>query len=438
MHIYTLSKIVIALALLTAISNAELKPQENRGAIISKDGTVIAISNDPNTKRQYPLGKSLTPLLGYVRYEQGGKKGLERYAERHLNKGYTMHLTIDASLQKSVETILDRAKEELKAKEVIAAVMQSSTGKVLTMASSNRFNPMHITYDDVSALNPKFGEYPYEPGSIIKPLILAIALDHHLLTPDTFFKTYDGRMEIGDNRTITDDEKFEALIATDIIVHSSNIGISQIGWLLTGKEFRDGLLNFGLGVPSGSDLSRDLPGRIKPLEKLNNKLHRANTSYGYGIHATLVQLLKAYSAFNNNGITVVPQIINHFTDSGGNRYFSPRNTKTKRVISSETAEQIHDILLEVIKRGTGVYAAIPGLKIGGKTGTARITNSEGYHWGYHSSFYGFANDDAGGKYTIGVLVINAKKKNAYFASQSAVPVFREMVEAMVESGYLVP
>jgi len=272
----------------------------------------------------------------------------------------------------------------------------------------------------------------------MKPITLAIALDHKLLTPDTFIKTYRGKLNVGKKHTVIDDEKFDALSATDIIVHSSNVGISQISWLLSGKAFRDGLIRFGLGSPSGIDLSRDLPGTIKPLKLLQNKMHRANQSYGYGMHATFAQFLKAYSAFNNDGIMVTPEIIDYFSDKEGGKHKLDKNGSTQRAISSDTASQMHSILKEVVRRGTGIYAKIEGLDIGGKTGTAHIAGPKGYTQEYHSSFYGFANDGSGHRYTIGVLVIRAQKGHSYFASQSAVPVFRGIVEEMVKRGYLVP
>jgi cell division protein FtsI (penicillin-binding protein 3) len=107
-------------------------------------------------------------------------------------------------------------------------------------------------------------------------------------------------------------------------------------------------------------------------------------------------------------------------------------------IGKRTAKQVHEILKQVVTRGTGKKAQYPGLEIGGKTGTAHIAKHGRYVREYHSSFYGFANDKLGHKYTIGVLVIRAKKWRKYFASQSAVPTFKNVVRIMVEQGYLKP
>jgi cell division protein FtsI (penicillin-binding protein 3) len=318
--------------------------------------------------------------------------------------------------------------------------MDSHTGKVLALASSNRFNPSHITQKDIEALNPKFAEYLYEPGSVIKPLTLAIALNHKVVTPYSWFKTGYYKFQIGKHRYITDDDYFKSQTASDIIVHSSNIGISQISWRLTGSEFRDGLMSFGLSKPSGLDLSRDLAGRIKPLHLLDNQMHRANSSYGYGMMVSFAQLFKAYSAFNNDGVALTPRIVDYLSDKKGNHYTLEPKVPDLQAVSKKTANQIHKILIRVVqdKKGTGRAARYPGLEIGGKTGTAHTVKNGHYVREYHSSFYGFANDNQGNKYTIGVLVIKAKKWHKYFASQSAVPTFRNIVQILVEEGYLKP
>jgi len=424
--------------------------------------------------RRFPLKDVMSPILGYVgkksdgRYTRPeGKKGLERNYEKHITSkkngyfkgkrdvsgslihdknsikmqrvdGLDLHLNIPLALQRRVELMLDGMKKSIDAEEIIAGVMESSTGKVLSLASSERYDPAHITQSDIPALNPKFSEYPYEPGSVMKPITLAIALDHKVVTPNSWFKTGYDKFQIGKKRFITDDDWFDSQTATDIIVHSSNIGISQISWRLTGKEFREGLLKFGIAKPSGIDLSRDLPGQLKPLYLLDNKMHRANSSYGYGMMVTFAQLFKAYSAFNNNGIAVTPRIVDYLQDAKRRHYTLEPRVGNLKAVNKKAAGQIHNILLEVVKRGTGVKAQYPGLEIGGKTGTAHIVKHGHYVREYHSSFYGFANDKKGHKYTIGVLVIRAKKYHKYFASQSAVPTFRRIVDILVELDYLEP
>lgn len=424
--------------------------------------------------RRFPLRDVLSPILGYVGKKSdgtytrpSGKKGLERAYDKHITSkkngyfrgkrdvvgavihdknsiniervdGLDLHLNIPLALQRRVELMTDQMKLSIDADEIIVGVMESNTGKVLSLASSNRYDPSHIRQKDIAALVPKFTEYPYEAGSVLKPLTVAIALDKKRITPDTWFKTGYKKFDITGGQSVSDDDYFESIPVTDIIVHSSNIGTSQIAWRLTGQEYREGLLKFGIAKKTGIDLSRDLPGSLKSVKVLNHKMHRANSSFGYGMMVTHAQLLKAYSAFNNDGIAVSPRIVDYLQDAKGNQYRLEPTIGDITAVSKKSANQIHDILLEVVKRGTGVKAQYPGLEVGGKTGTAHIAKNGRYVREYHSSFYGFANDKEGHKYTIGVLVIRAKKYRKYFASQSAVPTFKRTMDILVELDYLKP
>ncbi len=424
--------------------------------------------------RRFPLHDVLSPILGYVgdksdgRYTRpAGKKGLERAYDKHITKkqdgfirgkrdvvgglihdrntkivprvdGLDLHLNIPLALQRRIELMADQMKQSINADEVIVGVMESSTGKVLSMATSRRYDPSHIKQKDIAALVPKFTEYPYEAGSVLKPLTVAIALDKKKITPNTWFKTGYKKFDITGGQSVSDDDYFESIPVTEIIVHSSNIGTSQISWRLSGQEYREGLLKFGIAQKTGIDLSRDLPGSLKSVKKLNHKMHRANSSFGYGMMVTFTQMLKAYSAFNNDGLAMTPMLVDYLQGSTGKRYKLPPKVDNMQAVSKKTANQIHDILLEVVKRGTGKKAQYPGLEVGGKTGTAHIAKNGRYVREYHSSFYGFANDKEGHKYTIGVLVIRAKKYRHYFASKSAVPTFRRTLDILVELDYLKP
>jgi cell division protein FtsI (penicillin-binding protein 3) len=424
--------------------------------------------------RRFPLHDVLSPILGYVGNKRDGKytrptgkKGLERSYEKHITSkidgyftgkrdvvgavihdknfiieprvdGMDIHLNIPLAFQRRMELMIDQMKKSIDAEEILIGVMESKTGKVLSFATTKRYDPSHIRQKDIPALVPKFTEYPYEAGSVLKPITLAIALHHKRVTPNSWFNTGYKKFQIGKKRFISDDDFFESQTATDIIVHSSNIGISQISWRLSGDEYRKGLLQFGIAKPSGVDLSRDLPGSLKSLHLLNHKIHRANSAYGYGMTVTFAQLLKAYSAFNNDGLAMTPKLVNYLEDNKGTHYTLPPKVGNIQAVNKKSAQQIHHILIDVVKRGTGIKAQYPGLEIGGKTGTAHIAKHGHYVKEYHSSFYGFANDKEGHKYTIGVLVIRAKKYHKYFASQSAVPTFRRALDILVELDYLKP
>ncbi len=420
-------------------------------------------------KRFFPHKNLLTPVVGYVRsqvkdnYKQPiGIKGLERayssylvperdglvYAKKDVLgtplrtglsydvkriDGMDLHLNIPLSFQKDVEAVLDEMKNQTAAQEVMAAVMDSKTGQLYALASSERFDPKHILQKDVNALHPKFAEYLYEPGSVIKPLTMAIALDHKKVNLREQIPL-GGKLKVTNKYTISDDDYFKSLTPKGIIMHSSNIGISKIAWRLSGQELYDGWKKFGLAKASGIDLSKELRGRIKSASQLNHKTHSANMAYGYGMFANFMQLIRAYSAFNNNGVMVTPKIVDYMTAQNGKAYEVPRDVDNVRACSARTAHIVNDMLQGTVNRGTGTAAQYDGLDVGGKTGTSHIAEHGHYVEKYHSSFYGFANDKLGHKFTIGVFVIKPKK--VYFASQTAAPTFQKIVGKLVKHHYL--
>ena len=194
--------------------------------------------------REYPYGDLLTPLIGYPRKmeENGytrtyGIKGLEKYFDQELNPqqnrsqkamrdvagylilnkqssikeqidGFNVKLNIPITLQARAEAITSRIKEELQADEVIVTVMEAKTGKILILASSNRFDPSHIRKVDYPSLNTNAIEYSYEPGSVIKPIIFALLLDRDLITPYDMVNGHNGRYTMG-RKTIVDRPLFQ-------------------------------------------------------------------------------------------------------------------------------------------------------------------------------------------------------------------------------------
>jgi cell division protein FtsI (penicillin-binding protein 3) len=231
---------------------------------------------------------------------------------------------------------------------------------------------------------------------------------------------------------IVDEHPFQMISAEDVIVHSSNVGIAQLGQKLNGTEFTEGLQRFGFTHFSGTDLPYEKRGSIPSSMQLNNYLYKAITSYGYGMRANAMQLVKAFNVFNNGGKLLNPMIVDAFIDDKG--MTKPMQVQTPiQVITPATAERMKLILIKTVNEGTGTLAITPGLEVGGKTGTAHIAKNGGYLNSYHTSFIGFAND-AKHQYTIGIMVINPR--TVYFASITAVPVFKAIVDVMVEEKYL--
>jgi cell division protein FtsI (penicillin-binding protein 3) len=451
-------------------------------------------------KRIFPYKNSLLPVLGYLnKYESKllktklkGIDGLEYKYNAYLNNskngilkgerdvlsnisfnktstikqrkdGSTINLNISLKLQKNIEIILDIYKNKLEAKEILASVMDSRTGKVLALATSNRFNPEHIKQKEIDDghLSVNATAYPFEPGSVIKPLIVALLLDRNKIKKGELVNAFNkgsknknglypcGTYKIG-RWPINDEHQFTKkwLTLDDIIVHSSNIGILQLAQRLTGSEFYYGLRSFGLTKKTGIDLPFERKGSIHSISQYkisenskHNKdnIYKATDSYGQGITTTFMQILKAYSVFNNNGKMVTPKLVNNIQDLNKKEFIN--SNKPIQIIKRSTAYKIKRLLIKTVQKGTGMGAKTKNIEVGGKTGTANMSEgTAGYSTTkYISSFFGFANGKKQ-KYTIGVTVREpaSKGKYNYYASKSAVPVFKEIVTALVQLKYLKP
>ncbi len=419
--------------------------------------------------REYAYDKLLTPIIGYPHKveEDGytytkGVKGIEKRFETELQakqdeisqgprdvngyiilnrdsftkpeiNGLDVKLNIPIELQIRVEKMLDNMRAELNAREAMVVVMNSANGKVITMASSNRFLPKSIQTEDFPSLNSNMIEYSFEPGSVIKTITFSILLDKGLVNPYDMINGHYGRYQIG-KKVITDEHKFDWLSAENVIIHSSNVGIAQLAQKLSGTDFNQGLINFGFSTASTPDLIYERVGSIPDSLQLNNEIYKATCSYGYGMRVNLMQLIKAYSAFNNNGRMVTPKIVDCFID-GHRKELKIPNEEQIQVIKSSTAQRMKDILIKTVNEGTGTKAKTAGLEIGGKTGTAHLVEDGQYVNEYNTAFIGFANDKTT-RYTIGAIVIRPKKSQ--FAAQTAVPVFKKTLDILIEENYLKP
>ena len=407
-------------------------------------------------KRVYPYKDTLEPFLGRYRYDKRrGENGLEEYYDNllrakqngyrigyrdvygnlifdnHLKSKKTINgddlpLNINLVLQRKIEKLISFQKEKFQADEVLAAVMNSKTGQLLAIASSNRYDPLHISKKDIA--NMKIGAVRdvFEPGSVMKPIIFAILLEHNKVNPYETLDAHNGVWRVPwRKKPIRDDEAFKTLTAEEGIIHSSNIVLSELALRLSAKEYFDGLRQFGFSKPTGIDLPYELSGKINPLRLFRFPVYKSTTAFGYGIDVTFVQLLKAYNAFNDDGIEIAPRL-------------AELPTPFKRVISAKNARIMLGILRKVVLSGTGKKAFVKGIFTAGKTGTAHVSKGvSGYSQDvYDSSFVGFANDK-NHRYTIAVTFFNVKAKwPDYFAAANAVPTFKKIVDIMINENIL--
>ncbi|WP_163226490.1 peptidoglycan D,D-transpeptidase FtsI family protein [Campylobacter fetus] len=446
--------------------------QDPKTGIVATQGMSIVESGE---KRIYMAEDTLTPAIGYIKkIEQDGitkvegVKGIEKVYDNLLSStqdgitkgprdlsntiilsgdaelskridGYNVVLNTPLKLQKVIEQMATQKLNDLIAKEVVIGVMESKTGKIIALVSTSRYNPSNITINDYQSLNSTASEYAYEVGSVMKPVIFSLLLRENKVNPLEIINTYGGKYKLG-QRTITDSHKNDFLSAEDIIVESSNVGMIQLVERLSEIDLYNGLLDFGFSKKTGIDLSYEQVGLLPSINELRNKTYKSTVSYGYGLQATFMQLLNAYNTINNNGVMITPQIASHLEKNG--KIYAIKEQDIKTILPIETAKIMKRILIKVVEsnKGTARKARIQGLSIGGKTGTAHIATSGGYSdKRYNASFFGFVSDPNGNNYTIGVLVREPMRPYPYYyASWSALPIFKNTVELMVENGYLKP
>ncbi|EAJ3709743.1 penicillin-binding protein 2 [Campylobacter coli] len=440
----------------------------NLGKVETRGLSIIEHEED----RIYMSKDALTPAIGYTKMvldpQSGilkniGVKGLEKYYDDCLSPlqnekiqglkdiggniilnlnslqqkkidGCLLYLNISLKLQKSIEKAIDGRNEDLKANEIIVGVMDSKTGQILALASSRRYDPQNRG-KDLSVLNASAIEYGYEAGSVIKPFIFTTALRLGKLKTDEVINTYGGAYKLG-RFTIRDDHKMDQMTMEEVIRYSSNIGMIQIAKRLSNLEIIAGLKIFKFGEKSGIDLPYEQKGEIPNSKRLRD-IEKSVLSYGYGLKTTFIQLLAAYNVFNNNGVYITPHLAEKFYQDG--RFVSlEEDIKKEVILTPQAAQTMQKILIDVIEKGTGKKAITQGIIVGGKTGTARIAERQGYTSNrYNASFFGFANDTKH-NYTIGVLVRNPTKPYSYYAAQSALPMFKDVVDILINEDFLTP
>lgn len=438
---------------------------EEQGRIIQKMGISIEMSG---YNRQHPYKDILEPLLGYTQKiekdkitKAQGVNGIEKSGDKYLsakksgemsgsrdvgfniirNKslekndkqdGLDITLTIPLSLQKKLETMLDTQNQKIQAKEIVLGIMDSESGKILALATSKRFDPQNIKKEDYPALSVSATELSFEPGSIIKPVIYAILLQNHLIKNDVIIDLNNGVYRLG-KHIVRDDHPLKSATPREIFIHSSNIGMIKLSANLAPQIFLNALKDYGFGSKTLIDLPQEAQGVLPDLKKMRGS-YRASISYGYGFRATFIQLLRAYATFSNGGYLINPRLIDFLSDSQGERY-RIKAPQPPQIISRDNAKEVQTILEETIKLGTGKRAFVEGVRVGGKTGTARFVVDGKYTKRYNSSFFGFASD---GKkaYTIGVVVFDPNVDEGYYGSKTAAPVFKKAVELLIEGKFL--
>jgi cell division protein FtsI (penicillin-binding protein 3) len=419
---------------------------------------IPGVGTVPELRRFYPHGRMASPVIGFAGVDSQGLEGIELAYDTYLRgaaaemsverdargrkfvasgwegdlarRGANVVLTLDSSLQYVAERELDLRVADTRAKGGLVLVLDPRRGEILALAQNPSFDPNRRGGIDRDRLRNRALADAYEPGSTLKGLLAAAALEHHVVTPSDRFYCEKGHYSFA-GKTIHDHQAHGTLSFAEILQVSSNIGATKIAERLGSKSYYQTLRAFGLGSPTGVDLAGEQAGILRPLGAWK-PIDLATASFGQGVAVTPLQLAVAYAAIANGGILMRPYIVKQIVDEQGDVLVENQPTVVRRVMSDATARQVTKILEGVVApKGTAPAAAVPGLKIAGKTGTAQKVDFArgGYSRGRIASFVGyFPADDP----QLVMLVIIDEPKSTIWGGTAAAPVFRAIAEAATE------
>ncbi len=395
-------------------------------------------------ERYYPFMEVAAHVTGYLERYGGGIEGIEKSfdgvmkgsegrrvvwqdilgwrvdesdtAGSHDAKpGQDVVLSIDTRIQHLAYRALDRALKQHDAESGSVVVLDCKTGEVLAMVNLPAYNPNYRGDMFPGRVRNSALIDAYEPGSTIKPFVMAALLEGGHATPESVVDTSPGRRRIG-NFVIGDIRNYGKLSLAAVIVKSSNVGISRFAERMPEKTLREVFSRIGLGQMPGTGFPGESMGRLPHFDK-NTKVEFLAASYGYGFSSSLLQLAHAYTVFANDGWQPYLSLLKNEVGTGRREIFAPK-----------VAHQVRAVLREVVSAGgTGSRAQLSGYSAAGKTGTVRVYGKGKYQEGeFNSTFAGFA-PAVQARLSVAVM-IREPSKEAYFGGEVAAPVFSEIAE----------
>ena len=365
--------------------------------------------------------------------KDGGQQFMAARVEQAPTAGVTLELTIDRDLQYIVERHLAAAVEESRAAGGTAVVMDPATGEVLALASYPTFNPN------------TFGEYPqdfwknravqdvYEPGSTLKIVTAAAAIEEGVVRPSEIIETGPGYMTLpGRARPINDTHNYGSLTFEDVIVKSSNVGAIKVGLRVGPERMARFIHRFGLGQILEPYLRGQSAGIVYSRLDTNAL---ASVSMGYQISVTPLQMASVTSVIANGGVLMQPHIVRAIVRDGVRELIEPK--VLRQVVKPETAATVRTFMEGVVERGTATRAKLDRYQVAGKTGTSKKAVPGGYSsTDYNASFVGFVPSRTP-VYTI-VVVIDTPRTGGYYGGLVAAPVFKRIADDALRHAGVAP
>lgn len=406
---------------------------------------------------QGDLGAQVLGFVGFVDEERRGLYGVEGHFDEELagvpgelvaekdvagrwialtekklveaQDGSDIVLTLDKSIQFVACDELAKAAVRFAADSGSVTIMDPKTGRILAMCTYPSFDPNdYSNVDSARVYNNNATFDAYEPGSIFKPITMAIALDQGKVTPNTTYED-TGLVKIDIYDIQNSDKKAHGIqTMVNVLEKSLNTGVifasDQVGL----DTFRSYVHKFGFGEKTGIQLDSESSGNIKSLDIQNSPIYLATASFGQGITVTPIQMVQAFGAFANEGVMMKPYIVDEIIHSDGSSYTTSPE-EISQVVSSRTAALLNGMMVSVVKNGHAGAADVPGYYVAGKTGTAQVAERGEYRGKTVHSFIGFAPVDDP-KFVMLTRLDNPK--NAEFSSSTAAPLFGDIAKFLMQ------
>jgi cell division protein FtsI/penicillin-binding protein 2 len=404
---------------------------------------------DPLPRRFFPQDSLMCHVLGFVDYDGTGRAGVEGYYQTELageaanatnpisplrqqqmvmaREGADLVLTIDRNVQYVVERHLKEALVEHGAVSGSIIVMDPRTGALLAMASEPCYSPNRFfDLKQGEDFNPLVSA-AFEPGSVMKLITMAAALDSGTVTPQTTYQD-NGAIEVGGHVSYNWDRGAHGTVdMTTLLSRSLNVGAATIATWMGPTTFYDYLQRFGFGRPTNIDIMNEATG-LMPLPGSADwqESFIATNAYGQALSVTPLQMISAASALANDGYLMQPYVVQEIRDENGVHRIEPQ--VASQAIRPETAAQLTSMAVIAVQQEVQ-EALVEGYTIAGKTGTAQIAEPFGYHeTDVIGSFIGWlpAEDPQ-----IIVFVKLDRPQSAPWGSQTAAPVFSKLAKELV-------
>jgi cell division protein FtsI (penicillin-binding protein 3) len=407
--------------------------------------------------RFYPGRELAGPLLGFVAPDAQGKDGLELSMDEDLRgkveevkglrdrsgrlifegggdqsqalQGDDVVLSIDEGIQHVAEREIDAAMHTYETKGGSLVVVDPSTGEILALASVPGYNPNDYTESDVEGRRDRAVTDRFEPGSVMKPFMMAGALAAGSLKPTDSINCEHGVYTIA-GVTIHDTHLNDILTPTQILAKSSNIGALKIGLQLGEPALYADYRRFGFGEPTGIDLPGEASGVLRPQGRPWYDAETASASFGQGISVTTLQLAMAMSAIANGGRLLEPILVKKVTNGRGDVVSESSVHVRREAVPPGVAHTVAEMLTAVTEEGgTAVEAAVPGFRVAGKTSTAqKVDPATGKYSSdkFTAVFTGFVPVEHP---RIVVAVVLDEPMIGHYGGDLAGPVFRRVSEA---------